>query len=98
MRRGLVVLENRDDDELGGIHRVLRVLAKVDAATLRKVKNAQDHKGTLEVEWADLPTPGDMYNFEKEWEEENEYLLTYTLPDGREVKVQTSVTVRTPSI
>ena len=96
MRRGLVVLDHRDGDEFRQISRVLRVLAKVEGVTLRKITSAHDHKGTLYVNWAEEPQVDDMIRVENGWGEENEYVLFYELPNGRQLSVETGTTRRTP--
>jgi len=80
-RRGLVVIENVDDDEFAGISRVLLVLSKVPARTLRKVQSALDHKGLLCVQWRSTPDVDDLSDLEGCWFDTGERQVEHDLPD-----------------
>ncbi len=95
LRRGLVVLKGQHGDEFGGIARVLGVLGAIHGATLRKIGDAHDHKGTLHVSWVEDPGPLDMASVESAWNGVGEILLNYVFPDGSEVEVEVGATVRT---
>lgn len=95
-RRGLVVLKGQHEDEFGGIARVLGALAAIHGATLTKIGDACDHKGTLNVSWVEEPDPTDMAIVESAWNDVGKELtLKYVFPDGREVEVEVGATVRT---
>lgn len=94
-RRGLVNLNNRSDAEFSCIRRVLRVLARIDGETLRKIVSAYDHKGTLNIAWAELPEVTDMCHVEKEWGMENEKFLSYSFPGGLDLDIEIGATIRT---
>jgi len=97
MRRGLVEFKANDGDEFSGIQRVLAVLSRVkNHEALRKIKTAHDHKGTLIISWNQIPNETEMASVENEWEAENEYLLEYELPDGKQLYIELGVTSRTP--
>ena len=95
LRRGLVVLKGQHGDEFGGIARVLGVLGAIHGATLKKIGDAHDHKGTLNISWVEDPGPLDMASVESAWNGVGEILLNYVFPDGSEVEVEVGATVRT---
>ena len=95
MRRGLVSLEGHAGDEFPQVIRVLRALAALDAATIRAVATATDHKGCLTVRWLERPTDGQMSCVERAWAGEHECMLRHEWPGGA-VNVETGLVSRTP--
>jgi hypothetical protein len=95
MRRGLVSLEGHAGDEFTQVLRVLGALAAVDAATIRTVAAAMDHKGCLTVRWLEKPTDGRMSCVERAWAGAGESMLRHEWPGGA-VNVETGLVTRTP--
>lgn len=94
MRRGIVVIGGHDGDEFNGIHRILSVLAKVDARVLRKMQSAHDCKGTLCIHWKEDPIESDMLEVESKWRDENEVFVEHNMPDCAVLDAHLDVTVR----
>jgi hypothetical protein len=80
MRRGIVHLAGHTGDEFGRVARVLRTLARLDEATLRKIGSAFDHKGMLSISWIFPRSETDTLAVESAWEKENEYEIEHLEP------------------
>lgn len=62
-----------EGDRLNRLHRVIGYVCALtnqsgNSLLLQKITNLHDHKGTLEVTWASIPSPEEKKYLSKAWE------------------------------
>lgn len=90
-RLDLIVLSEVELTFGGHADRLESTLAALPAVTLRKIRLANVHKGTLEITWIVNPDESDMSNVERLWyHTHSECCLEYFFPSGTTADVSVS--------
>jgi hypothetical protein len=73
------ITANRSDEEPGRIDRLEEVRDELVAKGVRIVKALHDHKGTLYVDWASMPSTEQLATVIKIWDAQNEPHSNHTV-------------------